>query len=294
MLWTCLCRTSLNTGKSLQSCRGFCRKTNITSRLPQSSKGFPPRGAGILLRTPLSSAGCPRAPSLTRCDTCKRLPSHHVFLQHCATRPKPRVTAGGTGTCGNACHKTPQILPCPRAKGALAAPGTEHPASSRGSPGERGGRQWHSQRPGTGTPPRSCRSRWSAQSALQRAAVTAERGKRHICNEAHPSQLPSWGCLSSSSSSLQVQVSTDCWSNPLPCKLPATSGSPLPLRQPCCSHKVHICTKEIFSADICGMGTHHPALLLPNALGNGHQKDRKRRDGAPGVLPIRIPKGAVH
>lgn len=218
-----------------------------------------------------------------------------------AVHPTPRVTAGGTGTCGGPCHKTPQTLPCPRAKGTPAAPGTERPASSRGSRGGHGGRRQRSRRPGTGTPPRSCRSQWSARSALQRAAATVEQGKRHICNTAHPSRLPprAWGYLSSSSSSsfsLPPHVSAGCWSNPLPCRLLTTSRSVRvsPLHQPCCSRKVHICPKENFRQTFVGW---EPTTLLCSSQtprGMALKNRGKRKDEDPGVLAIRSPKGAVH
>lgn len=131
--------------------------------------------------------------------------SSHSSPQQCwvSTGSTPHVSAGHPpptqGRSGGNRHvevpmtKTPPILPCPRAKGAPAVPGTECPASSPGSPGGCGGRRQRSRRPGTGTPARSGRSRWSAQPASQQAVVTVGWGKRHICNAGHPSQLPPQG-----------------------------------------------------------------------------------------------------
>lgn len=96
------------------------------------------------------------------------------------THPKSVVALWGTGTCWRPFHNPPKCSPCPHAWGTHAGPavaGTEHPPSSRGHRGECGERQQHSQRPGTGTPPMSCQSPWSAQSASQRAVVTVTSGR---------------------------------------------------------------------------------------------------------------------
>lgn len=107
--------------------------------------------------------------------------------------PQTQGCSRGKGRVRGLCDKTPPILPCPHAKGAPAASGTECPAISLGSPRGHGGRRQHSRRPGTGTPARSGRSRWSAQPASQQAVATVGWEKRHICNAVHPSQLPPQG-----------------------------------------------------------------------------------------------------
>lgn len=108
-----------------------------------------------------------------------------------ATHPKSMVTLWGTGTWLETFPKptqVPQISPCPRAQGTHAGPaeaGIEHSPSSRGHRGGCGERQQRSQRPGTGTPPMSCQSLWSAQSASQRAAVTVTSGREgHLQGDA--------------------------------------------------------------------------------------------------------------
>lgn len=102
----------------------------------------------------------------------------------------PAPNPGNGNMQGGPCHNPPQILPCPRAKCSPAAPGTERPASSRGSPWGRWGRRRRSRKPGTGTPARSCQSRWSVRSASPRAAVTAERERGTSVRQRVPAAPP--------------------------------------------------------------------------------------------------------
>lgn len=151
---------------------GFCRNQHSPQSRAFLSEELPP-----------SSAGCTPAPSLARCNTCRFLGHHKLPGHHAGHPPQTQGHAAGHRHLLGPFPSPPspsKISPCPRAQGTCvgpAAPGTERPPSSRGSPGGRGGRQRHSRRPGTGTPPRSCRSQWSAQSASQWAAATAVVGR---------------------------------------------------------------------------------------------------------------------
>lgn len=232
----------------------------------------PPRGSGILRRTPLSTAGCPQAPSLTRCNTCNTTCFSSAAQGH---PPQTQCHSGGNRRGWESLPKPPRILPCPRAQGASAAPGTECPATSQGSPGGHGGRRWHSRRPGTGTRPRSGQSQWSARSASQWAEVTAERGKQHICNVATPQPAPTMGPGDASAlpSPLSRLMSLQAaGAIPSPAGSPQLLGSPRSpwpaLLHPQSTHQ----PQSSLLADIQEMGTHHPTLLLPNTQRNGQEK----------------------